>query len=115
MSNKRLPRNFLKKCQELFRGIDSEVETFTVKDLYNFLSKGAGFLVNSCLPCSHDLDIVAVKILYLSHVVFQKFEQMIVDQMDQVSLFKTISSSNAVNEINCISYKQFKRFSLKDS
>ena len=91
--SKQLPRGFEKKCQELTL---EESTTCTIEDLQSLLSNVVELLVNGS---SHlDLDSVAMKVLYLSDIVFQKFERIFVDRMDMVSslIFQMICNYNCV-------------------
>ena len=81
--NKELSRNFRKRCEELFRGINNG--KVTVKVLHSFLSRGVKLLINSCRPYSHDVDSVAMKILYLSDIVIKRFKENIIEHKDMVS------------------------------
>ena len=81
--NKELSRNFRKRCEELFRGINNG--KVTGKVLHSFLSRGVKLLINSCRPYSDDVDSVAMKILYLSDIVIKRFKENIIEHKDMVS------------------------------
>ena len=84
MLNKGLSRDFLKKCEELFRRIDNR--KITVKFLQSLLPRGMTLLVNSCRPAySYDVDSVAMKILYLSEIFIKRFRKTIIRHKDMVS------------------------------
>ena len=82
--NKELSRNLLKRCEELFRGIDNG-KVMPVKVLHNLMTRGVKLLINSCRPYSHDVHSVAMKVLYLSDIVIKRFRKTIIEHKDMVS------------------------------
>lgn len=79
-SEQKLPKNYLKRCQELLRGTqDYDVSLNYLRSLF---SKGIVILAKSC--SNDDLQLACFKLLYMADLFYERFRKVIVDDGELV-------------------------------
>ncbi|XP_028405287.1 uncharacterized protein LOC114527794 [Dendronephthya gigantea] len=81
-SEQKIPENYLKKCQELLRGLQDY--DITLNHLRSLFCKGIVILAKSC--SSKDPQLACSKLLYMADLFYLRFREVIVDDEELLNI-----------------------------